>query len=286
MSNIERAAPETQPDTEPVVAVPLTDEPVVAAPAPATVPDTTVPASQPVDVQPMSEPVIQETPSSKSYFPYTSSLFHNIVRGLQSMFTSLVLSLTATSIAKASWGDSKTNFGLAVSVMTFVYFLAGGIFWGFASASARSAVPVSVFFGLEAFFVLMWFCAFVVLADNFSHSCNYGSFFWTSSSSDDWSVSCKAGKAAAAFAAFAWLFFVVSFIIYIFNVLRPVLSHYGSSDWLKMNAVELNPWTFLSGTFIFNNFVAQEDFKHEEGLPETATNSTYEPQNQVPPTTV
>ncbi|CDO93665.1 unnamed protein product [Kluyveromyces dobzhanskii CBS 2104] len=300
MSNTENATYASHSVAEPVV------EPVVAAAEPVAeveeppVHAQTVPVHDQVvaDQHTSAEPVYedayaQETPKSTSKFAsiYSNSTLHYVTRGVQLLFTILVLALTATSINKAPYSSSRTNFGLAVSVMTLAYFLAGYLFFTFASASTRTLLPVTVVFAIEAILMIFWFCAFVVLADFFSGSCypgyifSFTSAFYGISTDDSSQTSCRSGKAAAAFAAFTWLAFVISFVVYIFNVLRPVLSHYGSSGWLKKNTVDLNPFTFLSGSFVFND-LAEHDYNHEKGVPENTLNTTDESSVQVPATTV
>ena len=195
--------------TEQQANVPAVEEVPVETPVETPVDDAYGHVSQP--------PVVK----SENWFPRTVAnvYVHYGVRAGQFVFTVLTLALTAASINYNTWNDSKTNYGLATAVMTLVYFIAGS---GYANFAPASTVYVGVFLILEAVFTVFWFCAFVVLADvhggracNLSGSVN--SYFF-GNGYHNFVRSCKTGKAAVAMASIAWVLFVVSLVIYIFNV--------------------------------------------------------------------
>ncbi|ODQ77063.1 hypothetical protein BABINDRAFT_163796 [Babjeviella inositovora NRRL Y-12698] len=92
-------------------------------------------------------------------------------------------------------------------------------------------VPAGVVLILEGIIMILWFSAFVAIADLWGgFSCgnrsNFGGFFGNDFFGNDgffgngFSSACKAGKTSIAFSCFAWLAFLVSFVVIIINYLR------------------------------------------------------------------
>lgn len=182
-------------------------------------------------------------------------------------FAVIVLGLTAATVDFDYYTSSKNNFGVAVAVMSLVYFIVGFLYLKFMPAST---IIVGVMFGAELIMMLFWLIAFIVLADaNGDRNCGLSSYSIGSFTFDlsDTNRGCKTGKAAIAMAAINWVLFLITFVIFIYNVLKPVIHRYGSSGWYKGNVFNFDAYTFLRGdvqSSAADQMSHGTDFEHKE----------------------
>ncbi|CCD26553.1 uncharacterized protein NDAI_0H03800 [Naumovozyma dairenensis CBS 421] len=165
----------------------------------------------------------------------------------------LVFSLLAFAIHDYNdHGNHKTNFALAVGVISTFYLLA--VFLG------TLLMPQFVFAGVlliaEAIVCLLWLCAFIVIAKTVGeHSCSnsrvnqynpaYGSIssfqqsggtynpYTGEYTTSNYHRACNTSKTAIAFAGFAFVLFVITCILLGLNVLKPIVRNFGGQGLWK-----------------------------------------------------
>lgn len=151
------------------------------------------------------------------------------IRAAQFVFTVITLGLTGY-VVNDFIQDSTTNFGLAVSIISLFYLITVGAFTFFLPGSF---IP-GIFLISELVLTILWFCAFVALAADWG-PVNCSSL--TSNASGmvyyayDWRRPCGSAQAAIAMAAIAWVLFVYSSFLLIWNIALPLFRTYSSSSW-------------------------------------------------------
>lgn len=162
-----------------------------------------------------------------SFFKSDTSLA--IVRFLQFAVGVVVLGLI--SYSDSLFSDEKTNFGVAVSVISVFYSL---VLPAFLYGLSSYVIPACVF-TYEWVLTFLWFCAFIVLAKHYgSGSCPSGLGSVTRK--------CRTGQAAIAFAAVEFFLFYWTAVVFVTDVLVLIIKNNSSkfAVFKTSKALELN----------------------------------------------
>ncbi|SMN21339.1 similar to Saccharomyces cerevisiae YDL218W Putative protein of unknown function [Maudiozyma saulgeensis] len=176
-----------------------------------------------------------------------------ILRFFQFASAVIVMSLLAYAIHSYGFhGSKKTNFVLAVAVISVFYSLA--VF--FLAIAMPKLVLAGLFFFFEVIMCMLWLAAFIVDAKvQGDHSCKirttdqynpkFGSLqsfresggeynpFTGKYTTNNQKTACHSAKASIAFAGLAWVLFLLSSVFVGINILTPVISHFGGKGLFK-----------------------------------------------------
>lgn len=187
---------------------------------------------------------------------FSYSVISLVIRGVQTIFTIIVLGLTGHLVDRYDGIVDKFNIGLATSVISLVYFIWLGI--GYYN---QKIINIGIGFILEIILNILWLTSFACLADVWgSSSCNFAYFYFV-----DKTV-CQVGKAGLSFAILNWILFLISLGLMIFYTIIPISKQSGFA-----NCFSFSHWCYPGVIFYREN--TSDNFNHQKGseLPESST---------------
>lgn len=142
------------------------------------------------------------------------------------LFSILGLGLSAGAVS--SYGSyDRTNFAVAVSVISFIYLVVTFVAYRFISPFI-SLIAESILF-------IFWLAAFAAVADVFgSATCSYHGFFGSFDSSG-----CKTSKAFIAFGVLNWILFGITLGLLIAYTIVPFARAGGFKKLLESNSLTM-----------------------------------------------